>query len=222
MYLPRCRPGDNSYRGSLLKVLDGAHGSWKGPGASDVSMLASPQLASWALCRYRISTAASTLPVGQSMGRSHILGSAAVLTIVAALFQIALGLLPRWSAWLGAPASLVARPTMLQVTSVIVAGLLAACAAYAASGAGYVRRLPLLRTALVIIGAVFLLRGLVVVPLLLATLGPGHTPESVPGTALWSSAAFMLLAVLYLGGALANWRTLHASVRARRLDAPAN
>jgi hypothetical protein len=156
------------------------------------------------------------------MRRAHILGLAAGFTLAAAVFQIALGLLPGWSASLGAPASLVARPTMLLVTSVIVAALLAACAAYAASGAGYLGRLPLLRTALVVIGAVFLLRGMVIVPLLLATLGSGRTPESVPRTALWSSAAFMLLAVLYIGGALANWVALNSSVRARRLDAPTN
>jgi hypothetical protein len=162
------------------------------------------------------------MEANRTMRRAHILGSAAALTIAAAVFQVALGLIPGWSAALGAPASLVARPTMLLVASVMAAALLAACAAYAASGAGYLRRLPLLRTALVVIGTVFLLRGWIVVPLLLGRLGPGRTPDSVTGAALWSSAVFMLLALLYLGGALANWRTLHAPVRAGRLDVPAD
>jgi hypothetical protein len=172
---------------------------------------------------YRIrSEGRSPSCVGEAMRRAHILALAAALTIAAAVFQIAVGLNPSWSSSFGAPAWLVARPTMLFAASVLVAALLAVSAAYAASGAGYLRGLPLLRTALVIIGAMFLLRGLVVVPLLLAVFGLGRAPENVPGTALWSSAAFMLLALLYLGGALANWRTMLRSVRAGRLDAPAN
>jgi hypothetical protein len=172
---------------------------------------------------YRIrSEGASTLLRGDTMRRAHIPALAAVLTAAAAVFQVALGLNPGWSSLFGAPAWLVARPTILVAASVLAAALLAASAAYAASGAGYLRGLPLLRTALIIIGAMFLLRGLVIVPLLLAMFGVGHAPENVPGTVLWSSAAFMLLAILYLGGALANWRTMNRSVRAGPLDAPSN
>jgi hypothetical protein len=148
------------------------------------------------------------------MRRAHILASAAVLTIAAAVFQIALGLNPGWSSAFGAPAWLVERPTMLFAASVLVAALFAGSAAYAAAGAGYLRGLPLLRSALVIIGVVFLLRGLVAVPLLLAVFGWGRGLENVPRPALWSSAAFLLLALLYLGGALANWRSLNRPVDA--------
>jgi hypothetical protein len=142
------------------------------------------------------------------MKRRHILALAAVLSLAGAAFQVALGIVPSWSGFFGAPESLLARPVLLLTASLAVAVLLVACAAYAASGAGYIRRLPLLRTALVVVGTVFLLRGWVFVPLVLASVGLIYAPEKVPGTALWSSAAFFLLAALYLVGVLASWRIL--------------
>ncbi|TBR11526.1 MAG: hypothetical protein EPO46_06240 [Lysobacter sp.] len=47
-----------------------------------------------------------------------------------------------------------------------IATVLALWSAYALSGAGWLRRLPLLRTALVTISAIYLLRGLVLAPML--------------------------------------------------------
>lgn len=143
------------------------------------------------------------------MTRKHILALAAVLSLLAAVFQVAIGLVPEWSAFFDAPEQLLARPALLFGASVVVAALLTVCAAYAASGAGYIRKLPLLRTALLATGAVFLLRGWIFIPLMLASFGLVHSPVPVPGSALGSSAAFFLLAALYLAGAAANWRSLH-------------
>jgi hypothetical protein len=53
-----------------------------------------------------------------------------------------------------------------RVYAVLIALLLFVWAAYAFSGAGLLRRLPLLRTGLVTISAVYLLRGLAPVPML--------------------------------------------------------
>lgn len=143
------------------------------------------------------------------MTRKHILALAAVLCVAAAVFQLAIGLVPDWSAYFDAPEELLVRPALLFWASVLVAVLLIVSAAYAASGAGYIRRLPLLRAALIAIGAVFLLRGWVFVPLLLAASGLIHSPVPITGTALGSSAVFFLLGGLYLAGAAANWRLLH-------------
>jgi len=46
-----------------------------------------------------------------------------------------------------------------------IATLLAIWAAYAFAGAGLIRRLPLMRTALVLISAIYLARGLLIIPI---------------------------------------------------------
>jgi hypothetical protein len=78
-----------------------------------------------------------------------------------------------------------------------IATMLTIWAAYAFSGAGLIPRLPLLRTALVIISGVFLLRALAVVPALL-------TPtEQSPAFWLWSSAIVLIYGLAY---AIGTWR----------------
>jgi hypothetical protein len=149
------------------------------------------------------------------MTRKHILALAALLSLAAAVFQMAIGLVPDWSAYFDAPNQLLARPALLLGASIIVAVLFTVSAAYAASGAGYIRKLPLLRTALLVTGVVFLVRGWIFIPLLLASLDLIHSPVEIPGTALGSSAAFLLLAALYLAGAAANWRLLRPDSRQR-------
>lgn len=52
------------------------------------------------------------------------------------------------------------------IVTACIAALLFVWSLYAFSGAGLIRRLPLLKTALLVIGAIFLLRGLLAVPLL--------------------------------------------------------
>jgi hypothetical protein len=77
---------------------------------------------------------------------------------------------------------------------------------YALSGAGIIRRLPLLRTALIGIGSLFLLRGLFIVLTLLKTLGILQGDVSLPGVA--SHVVFLSAGIAYLGGAVLNWKTL--------------
>jgi hypothetical protein len=76
---------------------------------------------------------------------------------------------PAWYAYFGAPPPIVASAragTWLAPTSaIIIAGLMALCAVYAASALGLIRKLPLLRTGLACIAAICLLRALVLVPL---------------------------------------------------------
>lgn len=146
------------------------------------------------------------------MRRAHILSAAAVLSLAAAALQLALGVVPRWSVFFGAPESLVAHPAALLGASVVVAGLFGTCAAYSLSGAGYIRRLPLLRSVLLVVGIVLLLRGWVIIPMLLAPNGMVASGPD-PRAALWSSAAFLLLALLYLAGVILNWRVLRPNAR---------
>lgn len=51
------------------------------------------------------------------------------------------------------------------LVTLAIATLLAVWAAYAFAGAGLIRRLPLMRTALVLISAIYLARGLLIIPI---------------------------------------------------------
>lgn len=79
-------------------------------------------------------------------------------------------------------------------------------AAYAFSAAGLLRRLPLLRAALVAIGAVYTLRGLLLGPQALWFFS-GHQAE-VPPRQLVFSAAALVTGLLYLGGTIQVWARL--------------
>jgi hypothetical protein len=84
-----------------------------------------------------------------------------------------------------------------------IALLLAIAAAYAFSGAGLIRPLPLLRPGLVAITAVYLARGLVV-------LWPAalRRPDLSTAFLTWSSLVVLLFGVIYLVGTWRAWSTL--------------
>jgi hypothetical protein len=95
-----------------------------------------------------------------------------------------------------------ARPALYAIG---IAAILLIWAAYAFSGAGLIRRLPLLRTALVAISAVYLARALVPLPMLL--FWPGRLDAFV----LWSSAIVLVYGLAYAIGTWAAWPRLTAS-----------
>ena len=74
-----------------------------------------------------------------------------------------------WSAsairYLGGPAKLsIDRPITYAVLCLVVAAGVALFGLYALSGAGKIRRLPLLRTGLITVTSIYLLRGLLAIP----------------------------------------------------------
>jgi hypothetical protein len=75
---------------------------------------------------------------------------------------------PSWLAFARAPAAVIEssrQGTLLApIAAVIIAGLMFACTAYAFSSVGLIRKIPLLKSALVTISLICLLRGLIVVP----------------------------------------------------------
>ena len=91
---------------------------------------------------------------------------------------------------------------MPALVTLAIAALLATWALYAFSGAGLIRRLPLLRTGLVVIAAIYLLRALALVPLLLVR------PEAVDAFALWSSLIVLVYGLAYAIGTAQAWRRL--------------
>ena len=91
---------------------------------------------------------------------------------------------------------------MPAVYAVLIALLLFVWAAYAFSGAGLLRRLPLLRTGLVTISAVYLLRGLAPVPMLFMK------PELLDSFAIWSSLIVLVYGIAYAVGTWKAWPML--------------
>ena len=79
-------------------------------------------------------------------------------------------------------------------------------AAYAFSGAGRLRRLPLLRTGLVVIGLIYALRDLLLVPEVLWLLS-GRTPPVQPRQLIFSLAA-LVTGLAYLVGTQRAWSSL--------------
>ena len=77
---------------------------------------------------------------------------------------------------------------------------------YALSGAGVIRLLPLLRTGLIVIAAVYTLRGLILGPQLVWRLS-GYS-EAVPLRYLVFSATALLAGLIHIAGTQRAWATL--------------
>lgn len=83
-----------------------------------------------------------------------------------------------------------------------IALVLAIWSGYAFAGAGFLRRPPPLRTGLVVIAAIYPLRGLALVPMLIAK------PELVDAFAVWSSLIVLGYGTAYAVGTWRAWARL--------------
>ena len=137
----------------------------------------------------------------------QILLAAAILSFAIALFQAALSFSPSLTRFFGA-AELAANPLLLLVAGLAATMVFALFGLYALAGASTIRRLPLLRTGLVTIGVIYALRGLFLVPELLAAAGVLPAPEPVPPQAVLSSVVALATGMLYLLGTVASWKRL--------------
>ena len=88
-----------------------------------------------------------------------------------------------------------------------IAAVLALWSAYAFAGAGLIRRLPLMRTALVAIAAIYLLRGLALLPAV-AVNG-----TAVDAFTLWSSLIVLVYGLTYAVGTYRVWTALAGTAR---------
>ena len=137
--------------------------------------------------------------------RNPWLDAGGVLSLIAAILHLAViagG--PDWYRFFGAGEEMArmaeqGSPLPALVT-LGIAAILAIWAAFAFSGAGRIRRLPLLRTALVAISTIYLVRGLLIVPVLLQ-----EQPRSFD---IWSSAIVLVYGLAYAIGTAQAWRDL--------------
>ena len=93
--------------------------------------------------------------------------------------------------------------TVLLVAGFAIAAILATWAAYAFAGAGLIRRLPLMRTALVLISAIYLARALLVFH------PPARNqPDLPPDFMIWSSLIVLVFGLSYAVGTWQAWHNL--------------
>jgi hypothetical protein len=148
------------------------------------------------------------------------LRAGALLTGVASLLHVAIMVGgPAWYRFFGAGERMArlaahgsASPT---VVTAVIALVLAVWAAYGLSGAGVIRRLPLLRLALVLIAGVYLARGLLGVPAVLLVEHP-YANELKGRMTFMSVSSLVCLALgaCYARGAASVWRTSRHARRA--------
>ena len=148
------------------------------------------------------------------MRQNLILVTGGVLSAAASLLHLAViagG--PDWYRFFGAGEGMARMAERGEITPTLttigIATILAIWAAYAFAGAGVIRRLPLMRTALVLISTIYLLRGLVLIPALIINKG---SPEPF---VLWSSLIVLIYGLCYAVGTWIAWPGL--SVGSARL-----
>lgn len=94
-----------------------------------------------------------------------------------------------------------------------IAGVLAVWAVYAFAGAGLIARPPLLRTGLVVISAIYLVRGLMIfAPFLM------RRPDLSSAFMLWSSLIVLVLGLAYAVGTWQAWPQLSRVEGAERVS----
>jgi len=142
------------------------------------------------------------------MVRSGLLAVGGGLSLAAAALHLAcIAGGPAWYRYFGAGEGIARlaergdwRPAAITAA---IAAMLVLAAAYAFSGAGLIARLPFLRTGLVFISAVYLLRGLIV--LRPSALG---RDDLSPGFLLWSSLIVLAFGIVHAVGTARVWKSL--------------
>ena len=133
-----------------------------------------------------------------------------LLSGIAALLHIAIIIGgPQWYRFFGAGEELASMaekgswyPAVLTFGIAVV---LLLWALYAFSGAGLIRRFPLLKVGLVVISAVYLIRGLVFIPAYIVK------PEIVDDFLIWSSLICLVYGFSYAIGTRQVWAKLSAN-----------
>ncbi|SCY61632.1 hypothetical protein [Desulfoluna spongiiphila] len=137
-----------------------------------------------------------------------ILFASGILQFALALFQAGIAFSPSLSLYFGAPESLVGSRLALMGTSFFVSGLLILFGLYALSGAGAIRPLPWLRQVLAVIGGIYLLRGLVLIPEVLVIAGVVVAAIPIAPRFVVMSACALAVGSLFVAGTVGGWASL--------------
>lgn len=138
-------------------------------------------------------------------GRNRYLIAGGILSLMASVLHLVCivgG--PDWYRFLGAGEEMAQMAERGEIYPAVLTFLIAAVlfvwALYAFSGAGLIRKLPFLKTGLTIISAIYLLRGLALVP------GYIFVPDLVTPFLVWSSLISGVYGICYAVGTMQVWR----------------
>ena len=150
----------------------------------------------------------NTIPRNNWLVTAGVLSAAAALMHIAVIFGGA-----EWYRFFGAGegmAQLAERGSLTpHLMTLVIALVLALWAAYAFAGAGLLPRLPLMKTALVAITAIYLLRGLALFPTLLLK------PAVVDRFTWWSSILVLAYGIIH---AIGTWRAWPALRKVKKVE----
>ena len=139
-------------------------------------------------------------------GRRWLIAAGVLSTLAAILHLCVIVGGPPWYRAFGAGEAMARAAARGSTTPALItlaiAVVLAVWALYALSGAGVVRRLPLLRTGLVVISTIYLLRAALLVPTVLLK------PEMMDAFLVWSSLIVLVFGVAYAVGTWRAWPRL--------------
>ncbi len=140
------------------------------------------------------------------MDRRLWLKTAAGLSFFMAACQTVISLSPSVAAFFQAPPSLLENRWRLLLVGEGAALILVILGLYALSGAGTIRRLPLLRLGLIGISSLFLLRGLFITLTVLKLLGV--LEGEILSQGVISHLVFLAAGVAYAAGTALNWKEM--------------
>ncbi len=140
--------------------------------------------------------------------KNIVLLFAGILSFCAAAYQLVISLVPKWSAFFGAGEELTSKPLLLLLLGGVVAILLATWGFYGLSGAGLIRRLPLLRLVIFLIGAIYIFRGLPIIMKLLerVRLLPASEALDLPAFLVFLGA--LIAGIFYWVGLAIGWKQM--------------
>ena len=146
-------------------------------------------------------------------GRRWLILGGILSALAAVLHVIVIVGGPSWYRFFGAGEAMARAAERGSFTPALVtlaiAAMLMVWAFYAFSGAGVIRRLPLLRTALVLISAIYLLRAFALLPILLLR------PDLADSFTVVSSLVVLVYGLAYAIGTWIRWTALRARCPSR-------
>jgi hypothetical protein len=126
---------------------------------------------------------------------------AGFLSLAVALFHVVMAFIPRLARYFGAPERLLSAGRVIPaLATLLIAAVFALWGLYGLSGAGWLTPLPLLRPALVTIGAIYLFRGAFILPQLLTMTRLVTFKVPTERQHILSSAASLTIGIAYLAG----------------------
>jgi hypothetical protein len=138
----------------------------------------------------------------------QMLTAAGILSMGVAAIHVALAFSADLSEYFGSGPQIAQmlreHDPQIYILMVFMVAAFALCGLYGLSGAGRFRRLPLLRTGLLFIGAIYTLRGIAFFPEIMGKLG--LSAHQVHPQDVVSSAVSLVTGLLYLGGTVALMR----------------